>query len=98
MDGKLWIEARDALAGVAELTRLKGGEGLDIYCLNSPSYRLDLRVRGWSSSTVKGTYSPQNEGEVFNFFNDIVPEGYYLRLFAVSLLTPPQVRHPLATS
>ncbi|KAI0278683.1 hypothetical protein BGY98DRAFT_916683 [Russula aff. rugulosa BPL654] len=59
MDGRLWIEARDALAGVAELTRLKGGEGLDIYCLNSPAYRLDLR----------------NEVEVFNFFNDIVPEG-----------------------
>ncbi|KAI0268987.1 hypothetical protein BGY98DRAFT_319016 [Russula aff. rugulosa BPL654] len=56
MDGKLWIEARDALAGVAELTRLKGGEGLDIYCLNSPASRLDLR----------------NEVEIINFFNDIV--------------------------
>jgi len=44
MDGSLWPEARDALAGVAELSRLKGGEGLDIYCLNSPQYRLDLRV------------------------------------------------------
>ncbi|KAI0268988.1 hypothetical protein BGY98DRAFT_924647, partial [Russula aff. rugulosa BPL654] len=43
MDGGLWIEARDALASAAELTRLKGGEGLDVYCLNSPTYRLDLR-------------------------------------------------------
>ncbi|KAF8491826.1 hypothetical protein F5888DRAFT_1733461 [Russula emetica] len=59
MDGKLWPEARDALAGVAELSRLKGGEGLDIYCLNSPKYRLDLR----------------NEVEVHDFFNDIVPDG-----------------------
>jgi hypothetical protein len=57
MDGRLWIEARDALAGVAELTRLKGGEGLDIYCLNSPAYRLDLRVRRRFSFTVEGTYS-----------------------------------------
>lgn len=45
MDGGLWTEARDALAGVAELSRLKGGEGLDIFCLNSPKYRVDLRVR-----------------------------------------------------
>ncbi len=50
MDGGLWMEARDALAGVAELSRLKGGEGLDIYCLNSPKYRLDLRVSSPSSS------------------------------------------------
>jgi hypothetical protein len=55
----LWPEARDALAGVTELSRLKGGEGLDIYCLNSPKYRLDLR----------------NEVEVHDFFNDIVPDG-----------------------
>jgi len=59
MDGKLWFEARDALAGVAELSRLKGGEGLDIFCLNNPNYRLDLR----------------SELEVYNFFNDIAPEG-----------------------
>jgi len=44
MDGPLWSEARDALAGVAELSRLKGGEGLDLYCLNSPQYMLNLRV------------------------------------------------------
>jgi hypothetical protein len=98
MDGRLWMEARDALAGVTELTRLKGGEGLDIYCLNSPEYRLDLRVCSRPSSIVEGTYSRQSEGEVFNFFNNIVPEGYYVRLFAIPLLTPPQVRRPLATN
>jgi hypothetical protein len=59
MDGKLWTEARDALAGVAEASRLKGGEGLDIYCLNNPKYQPDLR----------------SELDVYNFFNDIVPEG-----------------------
>jgi len=59
MDGALWSEARDALAGVAELSRLKGGEGLDIYCLNSHHYRSDLRT----------------EFEVRDFFNSIVPEG-----------------------
>jgi len=48
MDGQLWSEARDALAGVAELSRLKGGEGLDLYCLNSSRYRLDLRVSRFS--------------------------------------------------
>jgi len=56
MDGRLWTEVRDALAGVAELSRLKGGEGLDIYGLNNPKYQLDLRVRNWFSSTVEETY------------------------------------------
>ena len=50
MEGALWLEARDALAGVAEFSRQKGGEGLDIYCLNSPRNRLDLRVGHMSSS------------------------------------------------
>jgi hypothetical protein len=44
MDGELWLQARDALAGVAHLSHSKGGEGLDIYCLNNPEFRLDLRV------------------------------------------------------
>jgi hypothetical protein len=42
--GGLWFQARDALAGVAEFSRQKGGESIDIYCLNNPKYRLDLRV------------------------------------------------------
>jgi hypothetical protein len=57
MDGKLWTEARDALAGVAEASRLKGGEGLDIYCLNNPKYQPDLRVSGLFSFTLNETYS-----------------------------------------
>jgi hypothetical protein len=57
MEGKLWAEARDALAGVAELSRLKGGEGLDIYCLNNPKYQPDLRVSDLFSFTLKETYS-----------------------------------------
>jgi hypothetical protein len=56
MDGELWSEARDALADVAELSRVKGGEGLDIYCLNSPKYRLDLRVSRLSSLSKAQTY------------------------------------------
>ncbi|KAH9968167.1 hypothetical protein BC827DRAFT_1263887 [Russula dissimulans] len=59
MGGTLWSEARDALAGVAELSRLKGGEGLDMYCLNSHQYRNDLRT----------------ETEVRDFFNSLVPQG-----------------------
>jgi hypothetical protein len=88
MDGKLWSEARDSLAGVAELSRLKGGEGLDIFCLNNPNYRLDLRVSSLFSFTLNESHSLQNELEVYNFFNDIVPEGNPLRPFACSLLTP----------
>lgn len=93
MDGRLWTEARDALAGVAELSRLKGGEGLDIFCLNNPRYRLDLPVSGLFSFTLNETYSRQSELDVFNFFNDIVPEGYAVRCSPCVLLTPLQVRH-----
>ena len=53
MDGGLWFEARDALAGVAHLSHLKGGEGLDIYCLNSPEFQLDLRVSYLSLTTLE---------------------------------------------
>jgi hypothetical protein len=96
MYGRLWTEARDALAGVAELSRVNGGEGLDIYCINNPKYRLGLRVCSWSSFTVEETYPRQKEVEVSNFFNSLVPRGYYVRLFAISLLTPLQVRRPPA--
>jgi len=58
MDGGLW-QARDALAGVAEFSRQKGGESIDIYCLNNPKYRLDLRT----------------EVDVRNFFDSIAPDG-----------------------
>lgn len=97
MDGKLWTEARDALAGVAELSRLKGGEGLDIFCLNNPAYRFNLRVSNLFPFTINDTYSCQSELEVFNFFNEIVPEGYFVRPFTCSFLTLLQVRHPSAT-
>jgi hypothetical protein len=59
MGGNLWSGARDALAGVAEISRQKGGEGLDIYCLNNTRYRLDLR----------------NEYDVRDFFDSIIPDG-----------------------
>ncbi|KAI0267504.1 hypothetical protein BC834DRAFT_81197 [Gloeopeniophorella convolvens] len=59
MEGHLWAEARDALAGVAEVSRFNGGDGLDLYCLNSPSYELDVR----------------SETDVHAFFDTIVPDG-----------------------
>ncbi|KAH9171811.1 hypothetical protein EDB89DRAFT_2175105 [Lactarius sanguifluus] len=59
MEGALWLEARDALAGVAEFSSQKGGEGLDIYCLNSPAYRLNLR----------------SESDIRDYFNTISPDG-----------------------
>jgi hypothetical protein len=59
MDGGLWLQARDALAGVVEFSRQKGGESIDIYCLNNPKYRLDLRT----------------ELDVRNFFDSIAPDG-----------------------
>jgi len=59
MDGGLWFQARDALAGVAEFSRQNGGESIDIYCLNNPNYSLDLRT----------------ELDVRNFFDSISPDG-----------------------
>ena len=44
MEGGLWLQARNALAGVAEYSRQNGGESIDLYCLNNSKYRLDLRV------------------------------------------------------
>jgi hypothetical protein len=76
MEGELWYQARDALAGVANLSHLKGGEGLDIYCLNSPHFRLDLRVSYlYSNALERPTYAWQSEADVRRFFDDIVPEG-----------------------
>ena len=99
MDGALWSEARDALADVAELSRVKGGECLDIYCLNSPKYRLDIRVSRLSSSLSKAqTYLDQTEGEVHRFFNEIVPEGYHPRCLHIrySCLHRPDTYRPQA--
>ena len=77
MEGELWHQARDALAGVAHLSHTKGGEGLDIYCLNNPQYRLDLRVSYMSPSSLKRqTYAGQSEVDVRRFFDGIDPDGY----------------------
>ncbi|KAF8273660.1 hypothetical protein EI94DRAFT_1696604 [Lactarius quietus] len=59
MDGGLWLQARDALAGVAEFSRQKGGESIDIYCLNNTKSSLDVR----------------SELDVRNFFDSISPDG-----------------------
>ena len=57
VDGKLRTEARDALAGVAESSRLKGGDSsYTVYCLDGPKYRIDLRVCSWFSFAVEGTF------------------------------------------
>jgi hypothetical protein len=53
MEGELWLQARDALAGVAHLSHTKGGEGLDIYCLNNPEFRIDLRVSDLSFNALE---------------------------------------------
>jgi hypothetical protein len=44
MEGGLWLQARDALAGIAEISRQRGGESIDMYCLNNAKSSLDLRV------------------------------------------------------
>ncbi|TFY83838.1 hypothetical protein EWM64_g161 [Hericium alpestre] len=45
MAGQPWNDAREALAGVAELAGQVDSEGLDIYFLNDSRFRLDIRDR-----------------------------------------------------
>jgi hypothetical protein len=81
MDGPLWTDARDALASVAELSRQSGGEGLDIYCLNSDERQRDLHV----SPVLFNPPKPQTESEfltqgesgICQFFNNLIPEGLF---------------------
>ena len=103
MEGSLWLEARDALAGVAEFSRQRGGEGLDIYCLNSPRYRLDLRVSYVSSSPRTLTLLVDRTNWMSMISSIVLPHKVIifclLTLFAhISLLTSQQVRRPLALS
>ncbi|KAI0057835.1 hypothetical protein BV25DRAFT_1345551 [Artomyces pyxidatus] len=59
MEGKPWEDARDALAGVAEISRQYEADGLDIYFLNDPRYRLDIR----DQQTVR------------SLFDSVLPDG-----------------------
>jgi len=81
MDGPLWTDARDALASVAELSRQSGGDGLDIYCLNSDERQRDL----------------QGESGICQFFNNLIPEGQTptgARLREVLDIYAPRVEDP----
>ena len=103
MEGSLWLEARDALAGVAEFSRQRGGEGLDIYCLNNSKYRLDLRVSYVSSSPRTLTLLVKRTNWMSMISSIVLPHKVIifclLTLFAhISLLTSQQVRRPLALS
>ncbi|KAA1469645.1 hypothetical protein DENSPDRAFT_773339 [Dentipellis sp. KUC8613] len=45
MAGQAWNDAREALAGVAEVSGKVGTDGLDIFFLNDPRYRFELKDR-----------------------------------------------------
>ena len=45
MAGQPWNDAREALAGLAELYARYDTDGLDVYFLNDPRCRVNLRVR-----------------------------------------------------
>lgn len=44
MEGQNWIDAGEALADVADMSRLYDADGLDIYFLNDQRSLLDVRV------------------------------------------------------
>ena len=44
MEGTLWVEARDALAGIADVAARYDADGVDIYFLNNPSVGRGMRV------------------------------------------------------
>ena len=89
MGGGLWLQARDALAGVAEFSRQKGGESIDIYCLNSPRYRLDIRVGLLSSSSQSPTSIVNRAIWTSAISLTIFPH----KVFSVYLLTTLYSRH-----
>ena len=85
MDGGLWLQARDALAGVAEFSRQKGGESNDIYCLNNPKYRLDLRVGHVFSSPRTLTLLVDRPKWTFAISSTVLPQMVIL-LYLVTTL------------
>jgi hypothetical protein len=44
MYGKLWEDARDALANIADLARKFDTDGIDIYFLNNPLHEREIMV------------------------------------------------------
>ena len=95
MDGGLWLQARDALAGVAEFSRQKGGESIDIYCLNNPKYSLDLHV-GHLSSLPRMPISLIDRPSWTSAISSTVLNQMVILPFLSSrryLLTSQQVRH-----
>ena len=95
MDGGLWLQARDALAGVAEFSRQKGGESIDIYCLNNPKYSLDLHV-GHLSSLPRMPISLLDRPSWTSVISSTVLNQMVILPFLSSrryLLTSQQVRH-----
>jgi len=59
MAGNLWGDAREALAGIAELANNYDADGVDVFFLNSTKYALETR----------------SGAEVRNLFDSVVPEG-----------------------
>lgn len=45
MEGALWLEARDALAGIADVAGRYDADGVDIHFLNNPSVGRGMKVR-----------------------------------------------------
>ncbi|KAI0322051.1 hypothetical protein OF83DRAFT_1167959 [Amylostereum chailletii] len=77
MEGQSWIDAREALAGVAEMTRNYGADGLDIYFLNDSRFRLDVKDRG-TVQTLFGIVSPEGQTptgkKLDELFNRYIPK------------------------
>ncbi|THU82330.1 hypothetical protein K435DRAFT_691249 [Dendrothele bispora CBS 962.96] len=59
MAGRLWCQARDALAAVAEASPQFDADGVDMYFLNSERRQKNIRTRN----------------EVVRLFNEVLPDG-----------------------
>ncbi|TFY76983.1 hypothetical protein EWM64_g7031 [Hericium alpestre] len=59
MYGQLWSDTRNALAGVADINAKFSSDGLDIFFLNDPRFRINLR----------------DQRAVRDLFDEVVPEG-----------------------
>jgi hypothetical protein len=58
MQGRLWHQARDALAAVAEASPKFDADGVDLYFLNSNRFEKNIKVRDRSPSSVISFWYP----------------------------------------
>lgn len=81
MAGALWEDAREALAGVADLAAKYGFDGVDVYFLNNPRYAMDVTdgrdVRQLFDSVIPNGQTPTGQAleDILNKYIPFLEDG-----------------------